>query len=61
MKIELRKSKEANYTSEILIDGEMVGCDASDYYGCDKLYNELIRDTTGEKALIIKSITCHHQ
>ena len=54
MKIELRTGNDASLTSEILIDGRTVGCDALSSNGCDKLFNELTRDKTGEKATYLK-------
>jgi len=56
MKIELRKGDDADFTSEILIDGKRVGCDAISYKGCDKLFNELTNDKTGDKARYLQAL-----
>ena len=55
MRIELRKGQDAEFTSEIMIDGERVGCDAIQSKGCDKLFNELTNDKSGDKASYLKS------
>ena len=54
MKVELRKGMDANFVSEVRVDREVVGCDALLIDGCDGLFNELIRDKTGEKARYVR-------
>ena len=54
MKVELRTGNDASLTSEILIDGRVVGCDALCVDGCDNLFKELTNDRTGEKASYLK-------
>ena len=57
MKIELRKGKDAEFCSAIIIDGERVGCDAMCSTGCDALFKELTNDKTGRKASYLKQFT----
>ena len=50
MRVELLTGNDASMTSEIRIDGTLVGCDAIQRSGCDDLFDELTKDKTGEKA-----------
>ena len=50
MTIELRTGMDAEFTSEILIDGTRVACCAVTMKGCDGLYDELVKDKSGDKA-----------
>ena len=54
MKIEYRTGVDASMTSDVVIDGRIVGCEKQGIKSCKGLFNELTRDKTGEKATYLK-------
>jgi hypothetical protein len=54
IKIEFRTGREASMTSDVVVDGVIVGVEKNRTASCLNLFNELTKDKSGEKALYLK-------